>query len=623
MSQSNLPSENFQNLSQFQTFPQPYNQYSPQFKQSGQNISQTNLDDMNSQRNLRNFQRSFESENNQLNFSQQNFSRPQPNYQFGLSKLNIQRVQSMNASRNNQATPHVESVQPNIQSSQANYSNEQNYVPQAQQSYYEPMHRNQAHIQYEPIRQNHVNIPIQQQQCEPVRFNQHNSQYGQSQNEPIRYNQANVQNEQPQFVPVQRMRANLPQAQNQGQNLQIEREKPRKTFLYRLNNIPIFNGESFSQLKEFIDVVDSLSLTTKNEAEKNELYEQVLLQLRGEAKTVIGDMNNADWITIKENLLKYFNFLANKEILTSQLENVHQEQNESLNAYADRVRNLLRKKIATYSFVTEDQKLELNRLARKSFSKGLSNMRLRNRLITRGASSLEDAIAYAVEAEYDDMNHISNFELYCTACKSNGHRKKYCRGKHSQNTIVEKLISAIRALNSFPNVNSNFMYDSYEENFDLNHFHEQDLHPNSNWDSNNYSQNGSNVKQFDDDYYYYESFLENLLNRDLDDNFYNDDEPQVNDQNIDNNYYYYENFIENPANRDLDDDFYNDENYFDDEPSYSNEPQINDQSNNYIFDEYNQQINEEYLTQINSSIDLENSQSEMDSSDEENRDSEN
>lgn len=42
--------------------------------------------------------------------------------------------------------------------------------------------------------------------------------------------------------------------------------------------------------------------------------------------------------------------LANEEILMSQLENAHHEENESLNDFAERVRKLLRKKIARYSY---------------------------------------------------------------------------------------------------------------------------------------------------------------------------------------------------------------------------------------------------------------------------------
>lgn len=42
--------------------------------------------------------------------------------------------------------------------------------------------------------------------------------------------------------------------------------------------------------------------------------------------------------------------MANEEILMSQLENAHQEENESLNAFAERVRKLLRKKNARYSY---------------------------------------------------------------------------------------------------------------------------------------------------------------------------------------------------------------------------------------------------------------------------------
>lgn len=274
--------------------------------------------------------------------------------------------------------------------------------------------------------------------------------------------------------------------------------KPRDTFLRRLRCIPKFNGESYAQLKEFMEVSESLYISCDNEAEETEFYQQMLLQLRGEARTVVTSINNPDWEKIKGKLLKYFSYLSNKEILTSQLENARQEENESLNAFADRVRRMLREKNATYSFMTEDQKQEINRMARKSFSKGVLNRSLRNRLVTRGTTSLEDAIAYAIEAENDSINDISPTELYCRKCDRSGHRFKDSKNANNDNSEMNRLISALRSLsnqnrpnqnrnNTFPNgmgrlVNASALFNRAQN--------QNNFTPNRNW--NNQASNGNN-----------------------------------------------------------------------------------------------------------------------------------
>lgn len=160
-----------------------------------------------------------------------------------------------------------------------------------------------------------------------------------------------------------RNQLNLPHGQNF--NPHFIQTEPRHTFLRRLRCIPKFNGDSFTQLKEFIEITDSLYVSCINESEINELYQQILLQLRGEARSLVMNFDNTDWQSIKALLQKNFAYLASRDILTSQLENVWQNGNESLNVYAERVRNLLRDKNATYSYMTKDQKLEHNRLACK------------------------------------------------------------------------------------------------------------------------------------------------------------------------------------------------------------------------------------------------------------------
>lgn len=274
----------------------------------------------------------------------------------------------------------------------------------------------------------------------------------------------------------------------QNENVHINSARPRDTFLRRLRCIPKFNGDTFPQLKEFIDVVESLYVSCANENEENELYEQILLQVRGEARNIVMALNNPEWETIKNKLLSHFSYLANKEILTSQIENARQEEKETLNEYADRVRKLLKEKNATYAYMTEDQKLEYNRLARRSFSRGINNLRLRNRLVTRGASSLEDAIAYAIEAENDEINYIPNTDLYCRKCNRNGHRLRECTNTNdnNNNTEIGRLISAIRAIGgqnrgqSFQNGNNNIRSNGFTNNFNPNRNNFQNWNPNNN-----------------------------------------------------------------------------------------------------------------------------------------------
>lgn len=163
------------------------------------------------------------------------------------------------------------------------------------------------------------------------------------------------------------------------------------------------------------------------------------------------------------------------------------------------------------------------------------DVKLRNRLITRGASSLENAISYAVEFENDDYNYISTNELYCKACESNGHRQKDCRRLYKRNSVMGKLTSAIRSIANgnkynFQNDDGNFVPNDYEENYI----------PNQN--SNNLCNQNWNSGQNDQNFYYDDNFDDNF-NYNYDDNL--DDEtqhlfePRNNDQNI------YESFFQN------------------------------------------------------------------------------
>lgn len=235
--------------------------------------------------------------------------------------------------------------------------------------------------------------------------------------------------------------------------------KPRSSFLRRLKSIPIFNGESHDSMEDFIDIVDTLFLSILSQNEEIEFYDQLFLQIRGEAKNSIADIDQYDWQMIKDKILKYFSYLSNKDIINSKLENLRQEKNETLNDYIDRARKLLREKNSIYKNLTEEQREENNRMARKAFSRGVCNSKLKNNLLIRGANSLEDAVAYAIEADNDTVNEIQKNELVCRLCRLPGHRGRDCRRANNANSVGQ-LVAALQSLNPI-NQSMNTPYNNY------------------------------------------------------------------------------------------------------------------------------------------------------------------
>ncbi|XP_055309933.1 homeobox protein 2-like [Sitodiplosis mosellana] len=309
------------------------------------------------------------------------------------------------------------------------------------------------------------------------------------------FDNSNMSNVHPSF---RQLNSNMPQ--NYMDYSMRGNTQPRKSFLKRLYDIPKFNGESFQSLTDFVDTCETLFCSVENDLEEREFFEQMMLRLRGEAKNVVTQLENLNWRTIKGALRSNFAYLSNKDILTSQLENLRQEKDESLTKYAERARKLLLDKNSVYSHLTEEQKAEHNRMARKSFAKGVSNIRLRDRLITRGANTLEDAISYAIETENDVMNNISRNELYCGFCRINGHREQDCRSKNARNNDLNKIISALRFMgspvrrnfNRFDRFNgfNNQNFRRFDNNFGNNrrnfgNFQRNNWNNNGNWSNNN------------------------------------------------------------------------------------------------------------------------------------------
>ncbi|XP_031639457.1 homeobox protein 2-like [Contarinia nasturtii] len=228
----------------------------------------------------------------------------------------------------------------------------------------------------------------------------------------------------------------------------------RETYLKRLKHIPKFNGDSFNELKEFINKADTLYRYASNDIEEDEFYEQMIFQLGEEPKNVIINLENPDWNTVKRKLLSYYSYLANKDLLASQIENLHQEKNESILKYSERARKLLKEHNSTYSNLSEDQRREHNKRALRAFSRGLYDHKLKEKLSIRGSDTLENSIAYALEAESESLRDIPNYELFCRFCQINGHRERDCKRKNNDANNLGNLTSALRSLN-FPNINNN------------------------------------------------------------------------------------------------------------------------------------------------------------------------
>lgn len=246
--------------------------------------------------------------------------------------------------------------------------------------------------------------------------------------------------------PRQGFQKEIPTFQNDMNNKRIHSNKnePRTIYLKRLASIPDLEGDSFENLKRFIEKIDTLYHSAINDSEINELYEQMLLKITGEARNIIIKLENLNWENIKTKLYSHFSHLCNKSLLTTQLENLKQEKDESLSDYAERARKLLDKKNAMYNNLTQDQKEEHNRTAYKAFTKGLNDRLLKERALTRGASSLEDAIENALDMENDSSNMIPKTDLFCKYCRMVGHRESDCRRKKISDDPILRFVNALR-----------------------------------------------------------------------------------------------------------------------------------------------------------------------------------
>lgn len=219
----------------------------------------------------------------------------------------------------------------------------------------------------------------------------------------------------------------------------------RKSFLKHLDSIPQFAGETREKLMNFIETCNILDKFKINAVEEGELLMKITLQLRGEARSSIKS-DELSWIGIRKNLLEQFHYLSNRDILNSKIENLKQEQAETVIQFAERTRKLLAEKNKSYDNLNSDQRVEHDRITRKAFVRGITNQKLREVMRIRGTASLEEAISLTIELENEFRSIIPNRELFCTFCNVNGHRESNCGRKISQDSSMNQMISAMRQM---------------------------------------------------------------------------------------------------------------------------------------------------------------------------------
>lgn len=211
------------------------------------------------------------------------------------------------------------------------------------------------------------------------------------------------------------------------------------SFIRYIKKIPSFSGQSHEDLINFIEICDTINALCINDSEYNEFITNIIFQVRGEARSALPDSH--EWTDIRKNLLSSFKYLSNRTILDSQIENLRQEKDESLTKYGERARKLLSEKNRSFNSISEEQKMEHDRIARKSFSRGLGIQKLKDVMVTQNFSSLEDAISRSMEIESELSNSFHRKEFCCSFCKKMEHRESECRSKTNNSTPIGHLVS--------------------------------------------------------------------------------------------------------------------------------------------------------------------------------------
>lgn len=268
---------------------------------------------------------------------------------------------------------------------------------------------------------------------------------------------------------------------------EFEERKERK-FESDLNKIPEFSGDSKKNLDRFITAASIAYKKISNQEQSDSFYEEILRKTSGSALSTVERMTGSRWNEIESALRRRFSYLTvNSDVLRSKIESLRQNKNENISEFAKRARKLVNDRIKSYDCITVDLEHEIEKSALKCFQRGISNEKIRERVINMGACSLDRAFQNALEVEADMSFEINKRDFYCRYCLVPGHKTSNCRKNNDSDigrlaVVLEKLVNDTEYFSSENDTNQ--IDGQYSQNENANGHSNNEQSEQQAWQSN-------------------------------------------------------------------------------------------------------------------------------------------
>jgi Zinc knuckle len=227
--------------------------------------------------------------------------------------------------------------------------------------------------------------------------------------------------------------------------------------------IPEFVDEP-SEIKRFLNLVDFMSTSLANNAQRAILYDHLRYKLKGKAFDLYEENVQGTWAVFREVLSARFIGRKSILVLLTELHRISQQRNESVGGYANRIKDKLRELSSATSALYEspdsrrDFALEHAKVALRSFKHNLLEP-LRSLLLAGRDATLDAAISIALEEEsfasenlilqngnYERSTHDNEVPsgnknlITCFRCSQLGHYANKCpfKDEFPGETVVYK-----------------------------------------------------------------------------------------------------------------------------------------------------------------------------------------
>lgn len=97
------------------------------------------------------------------------------------------------------------------------------------------------------------------------------------------------------------------------------------------------------------------------------------------------------------------------------------------------------KKRSAYNIFTTEQEDDLNQLMIKTFTNGIRNDKIRNKLSFYSFGKFSEYVSKAMELERGLETEVLNREYYCNYCNRSGHREISCKTKQEKTSGLQQL----------------------------------------------------------------------------------------------------------------------------------------------------------------------------------------